>query len=333
MKKNLYTFLLEILSIIKFFNNYICIYVNVKKLIEIFLTLKYPWFKILSLTKKSSFMPRVPSLNLILNLSPKRIALDCRLSWWETVQTVCTRILRAEWERSESRRGMQQTADARKRRKYKKKRNTKMCGKRERQEKKEKTCRGLIAFGRCERSSWHPSNSPLVNGGETGVRHASREASGASGCNVRERRRRTRISGIAREGWSEGRGERERGRVSDDSRHPKVEAEDGRFAVCASACCLRQNAGGMQCLAAALRYRLHASPNPYVSTRALSVFRLVSLSKLSRSAKCETRRASKRRRDALARNNHGTQIVRHVRKLISIRKILFNDTLNLIFVI
>lgn len=99
------------------------------------------------------------------------------------------------------------------------------------------------------------------------------------------------------------RGERRaRERVSDDSRHPKVEAEDGRFAVCASACCLRQNAGGMQCLAAALRYRLHASPNPYVSTRVLSVFRLVSLSKLSRSAKCETRRASKRRRDALARN-------------------------------
>lgn len=164
-----------------------------------------------------------------------------------------------------------------------------------------------------------------VNGGETGVRHASREASGASGCNARERRKGNEDFGDRerRVKW----GERERGRVSDDSRHPKVEAEDGRSAVCASACCLRQNVGRMQCLAATLRYRLHASPNPYVSTRALSIFRLVSLSKLSRSVKCETRRANKRRRDVLARNNHGTQIVRHVRKLISIRKILFNNTL------
>lgn len=40
-----------------------------------------------------------------------------------------------------------------------------------------------------------PLQSTVV-GGETGVRHASREASGASGCNVRERRRQTGISGI-----------------------------------------------------------------------------------------------------------------------------------------
>lgn len=91
--------------------------------------------------------------------------------------------------------------------------------------------------------------------------------------------------------------------MSDDSR-----LEKGGFTVCASVRCLRQNAGKMQRIATALRYRLHASPNPYVRTRALPVFRLVSLSKLSRSAKQDAR--DKRRRGVLARGNRGNRAAR-----------------------
>jgi len=75
----------------------------------------------------------------------------------------------------------------------------------------------------------------------------------------------------------------------------------------------------MQRIATALRYRLHASPNPYVRTRALPVFHLVSLSKLSRSTKQDARIND----DVAFSRVAIAEIVRRVRKLISIREILF----------
>lgn len=76
------------------------------------------------------------------------------------------------------------------------------------------------------------------------------------------------------------------------------------------------------CFATALRYRLHASPNPYVSTRAaLSVFRLVSLSKLSRSAKREQTRDTRVNDGATLSRVTIAESKSRVRKLISIRRI------------
>lgn len=83
-------------------------------------------------------------------------------------------------------------------------------------------------------------------GSETGARHASHEASGASsasGCNMRERRRRRFLG--ARRTRRGAKGQREWRQLG------KREKDD----------CLLHDA-------AAVRYRLHASPNLYVRARA-----------------------------------------------------------------
>jgi len=103
--------------------------------------------------------------------------------------------------------------------------------------------------------------------------------------------------------------------VSDDSRRLNVEArEKVVYRVCIS---LLSSSECRQDAATALRYRLHASPNPYVRTRVLPVFRLVSLSKLSRFTKQDARIND----DAVFSRVAIAEIVRRVCKLISIREI------------